>query len=344
MRPQAKPSMKKLGSLQPVKIKSASASLVRTQPLHPGCALPLLIQATVAGLKLEKWCAGNKDFLEEKLLEHGAVLFRNFIVGSANEFEGVIEAVSGSLLKYTYQSTPRTRVEGKIYTSTEYPPDQSIPMHNEMSYSRSWPLKLWFFCKKAAPEGGHTPLADSRKVYENIDPEVRECFRRRRVMYVRNYGTTLDLPWQQVFQTEEKGEVERFCRGAGIEIEWRDGDRLKTWQICQAVADHPKLGTRLWFNQAHLFHVSSLQAEIRESLLASISEEELPRNSFYGDGSSIETGVLDHIRRVYDEQQARFPWQDNDVVLVDNMLTAHGRTPYSGSRNVLVGMAEPYEA
>ena len=35
-------------------------------------------------------------------------------------------------------------------------------------------------------------------------------------------------------------------------------------------------------------------------------------------------------------------WQEVDVLLLDNMLVAHGRAPYTGARAILVGMAEPY--
>ncbi|MCA1994248.1 MAG: TauD/TfdA family dioxygenase, partial [Coleofasciculus sp. S288] len=96
------------------------------------------------------------------------------------------------------------------------------------------------------------------------------------------------------------------------------------------------------FNQAHLFHVSALKLEVRESLLAIFKESDLPRNAFYGDGSTIDTSVLDEIRQIYQQEAVTFPWQEGDILMLDNMLTAHGRLPYSGSRKVVVGMAEPF--
>jgi hypothetical protein len=198
---------------------------------------------------------------------------------------------------------------------------------------------LGFFCVEVAPEGGETPIADSRQVFNLIDPALRDRFARKQVMYVRNYGDALDLSWQNVFQTEDPAEVEAYCRSAEIEFEWKSNNELSTRQVCQAIATHPSTGEQVWFNQAHLFHVSSLKAEIRESLLSSASGAP-PRNACYGDGSPIEDEALDEIRAAYDRQKIVFPWQQRDVLLLDNMLAAHGRRSYRGSRKIVVGMGQ----
>ncbi len=240
------------------------------------------------------------------------------------------------MVEYTYRSTPRTRLEGRVYTSTEYPPGQSIPLHNENAYARQWPTRICFWCVQPADQGGATPVADSRLVYRRLDPELRERFAAREVLYVRNYGG-LDLSWQDVFQTRERAEVESFCRAAGITCEW-SADGLRTRQRCQAVARHPRTGEMVWFNQAHLFHVSALDAPTRASILELLPEERFPRHAYYGDGAPIEEQALEHVRAVYREAAVSEPWQAGDLLLLDNMLMAHGREPYSGPRRVLVGM------
>ena len=164
----------------------------------------------------------------------------------------------------------------------------------------------------------------------------------KQVMYVRNYGGGLDLRWQQVFQTESRAEVEGFCRRAGIAYEWNGRNGLRTRQRCQAVAAHPETGEMVWFNQAHLFHISNLESSIRTSLLEEFREEDLPRNAYHADGSPLDASMLEEIRHAYRQEAISFAWQEGDVLLLDNMLAAHGRAPFAGNRKVLVGMCEPF--
>jgi alpha-ketoglutarate-dependent taurine dioxygenase len=306
--------------------------------------LPLLVHAEGSNTSLADWISSNRDQLSTNLLKHGGILFRGFAIESADQFEEVIGTVSGRLLDYTYRSTPRTVVSGKIYTSTEYPPHQTIPLHNENSYTRDWPMKIWFFSRVCATTGGETPIADSRRVYQRIPREVRNRFEREGVRYVRNYGSGFDLPWQEVFQTSERAAVEDFCQRSGMQFEWLPNDHLRTRQVCQAVASHPVTGEMVWFNQAHLFHVSRLPEEVRDAMLTIFAEEELPRNVYFGDGAKINSADLDLICEAYEQEKVAFQWERSDVLLLDNMLTAHARNPFTGERQVVVGMAEPHSA
>jgi alpha-ketoglutarate-dependent taurine dioxygenase len=162
-------------------------------------------------------------------------------------------------------------------------------------------------------------------------------------MYVRNFGDGFGLPWQTVFQTTDKSVVEAHCRKAGIVAEWKDGERLRTRAVRPAVARHPRTGEMVWFNHGTFFHASTLAPAIRISLEAEFKEEaDFPTNSFYGDGSTIESATLDILRDAYRQETVSFPWQQGDVLMLDNMMVAHGRASYSGRREILVGMAEPW--
>jgi alpha-ketoglutarate-dependent taurine dioxygenase len=304
--------------------------------------LPLVIEASIGGVNLAAWAEPSRSFIEQQLLEHGAVLFRGFCVRSAPEFEQFIKAVSGEAMKYQERSSPRSEVGGNVYTSTDYPPRQSIFPHNEHSYSRTFPARISFFCLKPAQQGGETPIADCRKILKRIATETVDKFIEKKWMYLRNYGDGYGLPWQTVFQTTDRGVVEEYCRKNLIEFEWKDQNRLRTWQVRPAVIRHPRTGELVWFNHATFFHVTTLDSRIRNALSSLFKEEDLPNNTYYGDHEPIEQSVLDQLRNAYLQETVSFTWQQGDVLMLDNMLTAHSRKPYSGPRKILVAMAEPY--
>lgn len=335
--------LKKLERVERKRVLVGGAGETRVEELSPGQTLPGVVRPPVPGAQLVPWAAAHLPFIESALAAHGAVLFRGFEVGGIDVFRDVVQTVGGHLEQYTYRSTPRTEVGNGVYTSTEYPADKSIPFHNEHSYARSWPMKLFFYCELPAAEGGVTPICDSARVFERIPEAIREKFRQKKVMYVRNYGDGVDLPWQEVFQTSDRAEVEAFSAREGIEVEWKGGDRLRTRQVCQAVARHPGNGKLLWFNQAHLFHVSSLEPEIAEAMLEAFAQDELPRNTLYGDGTPIEDEALAAIRAAFDAEEVAFPWEREDVLLIDNMAVAHARGPYRGERKIRVGMTQPVD-
>lgn len=333
---------KKLETVKPKIFRLSSEKIVEIDYLQQGKTLPLVIQPVRQNLDLVTWTQNNLEFIEKQLIKHGAILFRNFDVDDILVFEKFMRAISPELLEYRERSTPRTELGRNIYTSTEYPSHEHIALHNEFSYAYTWPMKICFHCAKSALCGGETPIADSRQVFQKINSKIRERFIQKQVMYVRNYGNGIDISWQEAFQTEDKSVVEEYCRKAPMEFEWKDGNRLKTRQIRYSVARHPKTQEMVWFNQAHLFHISNLELEVREALLELFQEEELPRNAYYGDGSPIETSVLDEIREAYYQASVSFAWQKGDVLLLDNMLVAHGRKPFVGTRKILVAMGEVF--
>lgn len=291
---------------------------------------------------LAEWAGSRQSWIDEALITHGAILFKKFALDGRATFHDAADSLCDELLDYVYRSTPRTAVGDRVFTATEYRASAAIPFHNENAYQRDWPMRLVFGCLRPATSGGETGLASTRRVTARIDPEVVARFARKGVTYVRNYRPGIDLTWQEVFQTEHRAEVEAYCLRYGIEYEWLSAEHLRTRQVCEAVVAHPRTGERLWFNQAHLFHVSSLGELDASTLLGFFGEDGLPRHAYFGDGSVIDIPTLDHIREVYEAEAFRRPWEAGDVLLVDNMLVAHARSPYQGPREVLVAMGDAY--
>jgi alpha-ketoglutarate-dependent taurine dioxygenase len=206
-----------------------------------------------------------------------------------------------------------------------------------------WPSKINFFCITVAKEGGATPIVDCRKVYQGLDPKIRETFAEKGLMYVRNFSEGLDVSWQRFFGTEDKSVVEESCHKADMTCEWTSNDGLRIRQRCQAVLRHPKTGELSFFNQVQLHHVHCLEPAVRQSLLSIFKRDDLPRHVYYGDGSPIEDSVMDHVGEVYEKHAVRFQWQQGDMVSLDNMLVAHARDPYVGPRKIVVALGDMVE-
>jgi alpha-ketoglutarate-dependent taurine dioxygenase len=297
-----------------------------------------LCRVGLRGAEPRDWIASNVEALRAAMLEYGAVAIRQVHAGDDAELGRLAELIGGTTLDYTERSTPRSKVTGKVYTSTHYPADQAIPQHNESAYSANWPDNLFFYCALAAEAGGETPVADSAAVLAQMPAEIRERFSTG-VIYTRAYHEGVGLPWQEVFQTTDRAEVEAYCAGNGITTIW-SGDTLRTRQRRPAVIDHPLTGATVWFNQAHLFHINNLPADVRESLLSIYAEEDLPRNAYCGDGSPITDEEFDAIRGAFDPPTLAAPWETGDLMMIDNLLVSHGRRPFTGDRRVLVAMTK----
>jgi alpha-ketoglutarate-dependent taurine dioxygenase len=321
------------------RIKLGNEDLTTTSWLD-GRRFPLVVMPAIDGVSLPAWATQSRDWIEGKLLAHGAILFRGFSVDSVETFRTFAAAVSDELIDYRERAAPRIQIAERVFTSSAYPANQIIHLHHEMSYAHNWPAKVFFYCRVPAPEGGSTPIARERDVFPTLDPGVRDQFRTKGVMYVRNFGPELDLSWQEAFQTDDPQCVENYCRQSNIKFEWKGSDRLRTMQVRQGVERHPITQEQVFFNHAAIFHLSSLPAAARQSLSDTLALEDLPRNVFYGDGSPIDPAVLEGIRNRYDAQAVRFTWQPGDVLMVDNFLVAHGRDTYVGPREILVAMAD----
>ncbi|MFE0641774.1 TauD/TfdA family dioxygenase [Streptomyces sp. NPDC058877] len=296
------------------------------------------------GTSLSAYVAQHRGQLRDDLLADGSVLFRDFGVHELGAFDDTVRALSGAPLAYAERSSPRSPIQGHIYTSTDYPANEEIFFHNENSYQLSWPMALYFHCVEPPHTLGATALADIRTVYELIDPAVREEFADRGWQVVRNFRDGLGLSWRDVFGTDDRGEADRYCAANGIETLWLDDGTLRTTATRSAVHTHPSTKEHVWFNHATFFHVTSLEPEVCSTLRELFRDDEMPTNTFYGDGAPIPDDVLDHLRDCYRKASYRFDYRRGDVLVIDNMLTAHSREPFTGPRRIAVAMAEAYAA
>ncbi|MDG9872544.1 amino acid adenylation domain-containing protein [Pseudomonas juntendi] len=312
---------------------------VRESLLVPEQVFPLLLEPTDPGLDVTGWIAANRAWVEEKLVHHGGILFRNFSIPDSQAFEAFAEAVQPGLYG-NYGDLPKKEGGQNTYRSTPYPEKKMILFHNESAHQDSWPRKQLFYCELPSPVGGATPVVDCRQMYQRLPTALRERFERNGLLYVRTFTGKLDVSWQHFFKTEQRAEVEARCQASGIQWQWLADDGLQIRTPCPAIITHPVSGARSFFNQVQLHHPYCLDADVREDLLTLFGNERMPRNVYYGDGSPIEDEVMQCIGELYEACAVRFDWRKGDVILLDNMLIAHARDPFEGPRKIVVAMGD----
>ncbi len=299
-----------------------------------------MISPTSAGGTIPEFFEGG---VEGPLADYGSLLFRGFGLSTDSEFSDLVTTLATRKLDYVERSTKRTRTAENVYTSTEFPATKVIAGHSENSFQNTVPGKILFFAKTPSASGGETPFASNTDILKRLDAEVLKELRERQVRYIRNFDGGFDMSWQEAFQTEDRDEVENYCRSNAIDYEWVSSEHLRTAQTRPATRRHPVTGDEVWFNQLHLFHSSNLDPSMREALLTSVGEEGIPRNAVFGDGAALGDDLVEHVRGVIAESEVAFPWQPGDVLIGDNMLISHGRRPYEGDREIRVALVDPIE-
>lgn len=318
------------GFRRPIDLSRLDAVEERSLPGAPPC-----MRAAADGLDLAGWAASHRARIDAALSIGGSLLFRGFAVAEVPDFERAAEALCSDLYA-GYGDLPRESLGGRIYGSTPYPPDRPILLHNEGSHTARWPGRIVFCCRVPPARGGATPTADGRRVFSALAPTTRRRFSERGLLYTRNFTPGLDVDWKDFFRTDARDAVEERCRAEGIDVEWRAGGGLRIRQVRPAVLRRG--GAPVFFNQMLLHHPAALPPDVREALSNLGPEEDFPRHVAFGDGTPIPEGVVEEVARVVESSAVEVPWEKGDVLLVDNVLAAHGRRAFAGERKIVVAM------
>ena len=293
---------------------------------------PIIAIADDAALLAGAW----KDEAIAALAGFGAALLRGAIT-TEDAAERALDRICGELLEDAFWSTPRSKVSGKTLTATEYPQARTIQLHSEMAYMRSWPRFVSFHALEVAADGGQTTVCDIDRVSEQLAARLA-VYAARGVTYRRTFQKGVDIAWQHAFQTQDRADFERIAESSGMTLEWLSDDALATSHTAQgAIAAED--GRPLFFNQAHMFHASLLDPELRQAIEARYGPGRLPRHATFGDGSPIPRSDITAIADAFERHRSEMRWRRGDVLILDNLRFAHGRLPFTGSRRVHVALA-----
>jgi alpha-ketoglutarate-dependent taurine dioxygenase len=284
------------------------------------------------------WLAERRGAVDAALARHGSLLIRGLPVESVDDFALVRDVLIEQRVSYREKATPRTDYGAGVLSSTDLPSGQVIRLHNENSYTLDFPGVLLFGCMVPPEDGGATTVADTREVLARIPPELLDRFRRFGWVLRRSYHDHVSLPWSTAFGSSERSDVEAYCQENSIGYHWQPDDGLVTTQRRAATIHHPETGEEAWFNHVAFWSRNSLDPEVRDVLLSSYGPDGLPFDTFYGDGSSIGEAEVGALNDAYDGAQRRESWQRGDLLLVDNILSCHGREAFRGDRKILVAM------
>ena len=306
--------------------------------LQPG--KPPILRAEATG-DAPGWAAEHRDALRAVVAEHGAVLVRGLGLRDATQTTAVFQRLATSLMTEKEAFARRQVYADGVYSSATWPANQPMCMHHELSYRLEIPSLLLFACLGAPTRGGATAVSDSPTVLEALPKDLTERFERDGWILTRSYNDEIGATLAEAFGTEDHGAIESYCRANAIGFEWQPDGGLRTWQRRSAVVHHPVTGQRCWFNQIAFLNEWTIDPEVREYVVEMYGADGLPFNTRFGNGDPIGEDVVLLLNQVYEANTVREPWQAGDLMLVDNIRTAHSREAYEGPREVLVGMADP---
>ncbi|GHH80945.1 hypothetical protein GCM10017771_01520 [Streptomyces capitiformicae] len=290
-----------------------------------------------------RWAAGHRDALRAVIAEHGAVLVRGLGLRDPDRVGAVFRQLTDTLMTEREVFAPRRTYANGVYSSTAWPPNQPMCMHHESSYTLEFPGLMLFACLRAAEEGGATGVADAEAVLAALPPELTKRFERDGWLLTRSYSDEIGASIGEAFGTDDRTVVEAYCRAHAIDFAWRPDGSLHTRQRRSAVLRHPVTGRRCWFNQIAFLSEWTMDPEVREYLVDMYGGDvdRLPFTTRYGDGDPIGEDVVQTLNEVYEAHTVREPWRPGDLLLVDNIRSAHSREPFEGAREVVVGLADP---
>jgi len=321
---------------------SSLASLLDVD-LQPG--KPPLVRADAGG-NAAQWSAAHREALRAVVTEHGSALVRGLGLRDAAGTAAVFGQLTGRLMAEREafaprQAYPQSQPGGTLYSVTPWPPNQQMCMHHELSYRLELPRLMLFACLQAPGSGGATPVADAAAVLGALPASLVQRFEREGWLLVRNYTGDFGASLEEAFGTDDRDAVEQYCRASSIGFEWHPDGVLRTWQRRPAVVRHPVTGQRCWFNQIAFLNERTIDPEVREYLADMYGEDGLPFTTRFGGGDPVGEDVVQVINDTYDRHTAREAWQAGDLLLVDNIRSAHGREPFQGPREVLAGLGDP---
>ena len=287
-----------------------------------------------------EWLHDIEAELRETVLSNGAVLLRDLPIHDVPSFATLSSALVRQPFRPAEVFATRADLGSAVLSQMRWPAERELCSHQELSFASRFPGLLLLTCVRPATTGGETVLSDARRLTRHLPPALLDRMWSGGWQMVRTFRDGFGMSWQEAFGVSDTAALAAALNAADVSHEWLPDDSLRTLRQRPALIRHPVTGAICWFNQAGFLNEGSMDARERDVLRAAFGAD-LPVNTFHGDGTPLAAEELLAIERAYDSTAVMVSWRPGDLLILDNVLTAHGRRPYTGTRQVLLTRAEP---
>jgi hypothetical protein len=209
-------------------------------------------------------------------------------------------------------------------------------MHHELGWQRDPPAYLLVACLQPAESGGSTGVADGRTVLSSLPDRLVERAQRAGWSVLRRFRPGLiGMSWSEAFPDMDEAAVRAYAATEQIELEWGP-DVLLTRRSRPAIRATAPDGVPAWSNLLAFCSEWTMEPAVRQYILATLGRQGLPFETTYGDGSPFPAADVETVNAAYDRATAYVHWRAGDVLLLDNIRTAHSMQPYTGEREMAV--------
>jgi hypothetical protein len=322
---------------------NVEAVAIDGQQQHSNSVFPYALVCRDSGATLDQaseWVAAQRDELLQLANRHGAVLLRDFPVADADGFDAIIQALSLTNFPYEKSLSNAVRVNRteRVFSANEAPADVRIFFHHEMAQTPLFPKWIMFSCEVAPQEGGATPICRSDVLFEQLGskcPEFAQACEQRGLSYTNvmpdadDAQSGMGRSWRSTLGVDTKEAAEARLAELNYSWEWQENGCLKaTTPPLPAVAEAGG-GRKVFFNQ----------------LIAAFCGWKDERNDpskaiRHGDGTPLDADAVRIAAELAEELAFDLQWHVGDVVLIDNAITMHARSPFVGQRKVVASLAE----
>jgi alpha-ketoglutarate-dependent taurine dioxygenase len=311
---------------------------------------PLFIEPRGAALRqragFRAWLAAHRPALDALIVEHGGIVLRGFPMADTDDFASFIEGFPPFQGGYAGGRAPRATISGRVMEATRLSSSVRLALHSEMAYRRDYPRRVAFFSRKTAAVGGETLIGDVRRLADAMDPALRRKIETLGTRTAINFGPKADdqshsyghmdqRGWNHSFETDDPARVDALCAERGLQPLWNEDGSLTVLNVLDPFVVHPATGKTLYRSILHM------KPQAEQGLDIEISKtKKYPTGATLGDGKRLSAEEMAHIDALCDQVTYAWPWQDGDVMVLDNLQVWHGRNPYEGERDVQVALLD----